>query len=128
MNALLDTHALIWAGSDRKKLGADALNAISASGNILLVSAASAWEIATKVRIGKMPEALALERDFIPIITAAGYLQLPINVEHALSAGRMRELHKDPFDRMIAAQALSFNIPVISNDVALDTFGVQRIW
>lgn len=101
---------------------------MGAAENELLVSAVSAWEIATKVRIGKMPDAILLERDFTAILTASGYIPVPVTVEQALAAGRLAGTHRDPFDRMLAAQALDIGIPVISNDTALDTFGVQRIW
>ncbi len=94
----------------------------------LLVSAASAWEISTKVRIGKMPEAQALETRFVEWMLIAGYTLLPVTVQHGLTAGRLMGTHRDPFDRMIAAQALALDIPVISADVKLDAFGVRRIW
>lgn len=128
MNALLDTHTLIWAGGDRAKLSKRAIQILEASENVLLVSAASAWEIATKVRLGKMPEAIVLERDFVSILASAGYLPTPVTLEQALAAGRLPGKHRDPFDRMIAAQALDLKIPVISSDAELDGFGIERIW
>jgi len=128
VDALLDTHTLIWATTFPPTLSSNAAEFIASNQNRLFVSAASAWEIATKVRIGKLPGAEGLERDFIAIINRAGYLQLPIAAINGLEAGRMQGKHKDPFDRMIAAQALALDIPVISNDAELDTFGVRRIW
>jgi PIN domain nuclease of toxin-antitoxin system len=94
----------------------------------ILVSAASAWEIATKVRLGKMPGAENLEREFLSAMNVAGYTLLPIEAPAALRAGRLPAPHRDPFDRMIAAQALGLDIPVVSPDTRLDQFGVRRIW
>ncbi len=96
--------------------------------NALLISAASAWEIATKVRLGKLPGAEKLEKDLIGVTVRAGYSWLAITPEVALRAGRLTGKHSDPFDRMIAAQALALDIDVISNDAKLDEFGVRRIW
>ncbi len=92
------------------------------------MSAASAWEIATKFRLGKLNFARALAEDFIPKITAAGFLLLPISVEHALRAGLLPGEHRDPFDRMLAAQAIHEDLPLLSNDPQLDIFGVRREW
>lgn len=95
---------------------------------MVLVSAASAWEIATKVRLGKLPNAEVLEKDFLDLMEDAGYTLLPIDATSALRAGRLISEHRDPFDRMIAAQALADDIPVISADSKLDLLGVRRIW
>jgi len=94
----------------------------------VLVSAASAWELATKVRLGKLPEAEPFENRFLDAVSGAGYTLLPIKADVALRAGRLMANHGDPFDRMIAAQALSLDIPVISADRQLDLFGIHRIW
>ena len=96
--------------------------------NEIFVSAASAWEIATKVRLGKFPEAAPFERRFLQATAEAGYLLLPIEPETALRAGRLTAPHGDPFDRIIAAQALALDIPIISIDTKLDAFGIRRIW
>jgi len=102
--------------------------AINAEADSVLVSAASAWEIATKVRLGKLPGAQALERRFLDAMDDAGYLLLSIDVPTALRAGRLTGDHRDPFDRLIAAQALAHDIPIISADPQLDAFGIRRIW
>jgi len=128
MEYLIDTHTLIWAATDSSRLSARAAALIADERNILHVSATSAWEIATKVRISKLPEAILLEGDFERTVQQAGYRLLPISTEVALRAGRLLGKHKDPFDRMIAAQALALDIPVVSNDKLLDEFGVRRIW
>jgi len=128
MKVLLDTHTLIWAGVDETQLSRSAKALIVDARTTLCVSAASAWEIATKVRLGKLPEAVALERDFVAILQREGYELLPIEVKTALRAGRLLGVHRDPWDRMIAAQALEMDIPIISIDSKLDEFGVRRIW
>jgi PIN domain nuclease of toxin-antitoxin system len=93
-----------------------------------LVSAASAWEIATKVRLGKLPSAESIEKNFLSIAQQSGFVLVPIEPEIALQAGRLPGTHGDPFDRMIAAEALAQNIAVLSLDRELDTFGIRRIW
>jgi PIN domain nuclease of toxin-antitoxin system len=128
MKYLIDTHALLWAAFRPEELSPRAIDAMRSPANEIVVSAASAWEIATKFRLGKLPFAQPLAEDFIPKVTAAGYLLLPISVEHALRAGRLAGEHKDPFDRMLAAQAIHEDLPLISNDTQLDSFGVRRIW
>lgn len=128
MRVLLDTHTLLWAAYSPKFLGQEASALIADSMNVTLVSAASAWEIATKLRLGKLPGAEVLEREFIDRVNEAGYTFLPISVESALRAGRLRGDHCDPFDRMLAAQALEEDIPILSTDTKLDSFGIRRIW
>jgi len=109
-------------------LSRQAREMIADEGNVILVSAASAWEIATKVRLGKLPGAEKLERNYLDVLDDAGYTQLLIDSEVALRAGRLPADHRDPFDRMIAAQALALDIPVLSPDPMLDQFAVRRIW
>ena len=96
--------------------------------NEILVSAVSAFEIATKVRIGKLTGAEQFELEFTARIKKAGYRLLPVEVECALRAGRLPGPHRDPFDRLLAAQALAEDMPIISRDPKLDSFGVRRIW
>ena len=128
MRVLIDTHALIWAATEPGRLTAKAVAAILEERNELMVSAATAWEIATKVRLGRLPEAAGLETNLIDRLGDAGYTLRAITVEDGLRAGRLVGEHQEPFDRMIAAQALSEDIPVISVDTKLDGFGVRRIW
>ncbi len=128
MKILLDTNVVLWAALAPDKMTAAAAAAISDTRNDLLISAASAWEIATKVRLGKLPEATKLEQNFISSSQAAGYTLLPIHADTALRSGRLLGAHRDPFDRMIAAQALQLDIPVISADLNLYSFGIRRIW
>lgn len=128
MRILLDTHTLLWAAFDEESLSRRARRLIQSSGNEIIVSAASAWEVATKCRLGKLDFARDLAESFVSEVTTAGYLLLPISPEHAQRAGLLPGEHKDPFDRMLAAQAIHENLPLLSNDSQLDVFGVRREW
>jgi PIN domain nuclease of toxin-antitoxin system len=128
VKVLLDTHALLWATLSPSSLSRKASAIIADEENVILISAASAWEIATKVRLGKLPGAENLEKEFLRVMEDAGYTLFPIDVQDALRAGRLSGEYRDPFDRMIAAQALAEDIPVLSMDVKLDSFGIRRIW
>lgn len=128
MRVLLDTHSLLWAVLAPESLSRKAARITKDEANLILVSAATAWEIATKVRIGKLPGAERFEREFIETVESAGYVLLPLGVSTALRAGRLAGDHRDPFDRMIAAQALAEDIPILSADPRLDSFGVHRMW
>jgi PIN domain nuclease of toxin-antitoxin system len=128
MKVLLDTHTLLWATLSKAKLNSRTAALIADTSNEIFVSAASAWEIATKVRLGKLNEAIHLERQFLAKMDEAGYTLLSITTAHALRAGRLPGDHRDPFDRMIAAQALAEDIPILSIDPKLDSFGISRIW
>ena len=99
-----------------------------AAGNTVLVSSASAWEIATKFRIGKLPDASDLLADFAGYMARERFEGLPISTDHAVRAGLLPGPHKDPFDRMLIAQAQAENVPILSNDAAFDTYSVRRLW
>jgi len=128
MKVLLDTCTIIWATLSPSALSREAQEIIADEGNVILVSSASAWEIATKVRVGKLPGTEKLERNYLDVMEDAGYTQIPINTETALRAGRLTAEHRNPFDRMLAAQALALDVPVLSPDPKLDQFGVRRVW
>ena len=128
MKVLLDTCVLIWATLSPKFLAEKARETIADQNNDIFVSAASAWEIATKVRLGKLPGVEKLERDYLDVIDNAGYTQLSIDTQSALRAGRFTSAHRDPFDRIIAAQALAMDIPVLSPDAQFEALGARRIW
>ncbi len=128
MTVLLDTCVVLWATLGTANLTRTAAGIIADEKHTILVSAVTAWEIATKVRSGKMPEAEKLEGVFLEKMREAGYALLAIRPEDALRAGRLPGPHRDPFDRMLAAQALAADIPILSNDEALDQFGVRRVW
>jgi PIN domain nuclease of toxin-antitoxin system len=128
MQALLDTHTLLWWLSDEPALTAAARKIIADTKNLILVSAASAWEIATKVRLGKLPTAADLAADFAGHLEREGFQMLAISWDHAIRAGLLPGPHRDPFDRMLIAQAQAENIPILSNEVLFDTYGVRRVW
>jgi PIN domain nuclease of toxin-antitoxin system len=128
VTVLLDTHALLWAFVAPVSLSREASRILAGETDEILVSAASAWEIATKVRNGKLPEAIALELRFEEALTEVGYALLSIDAGIALRAARLPGQHRDPFDRILAAQALALDIPIVSKDPKLDQFGVRRLW
>ncbi|OYX61585.1 MAG: twitching motility protein PilT [Novosphingobium sp. 32-60-15] len=128
MKLLLDTHALIWwlAGDDA--LSIPARQAIADEANAVAVSAASAMEVATKFRIGKLAQAALLAQNFEAIIADQGFVELPITVHHARLAGEMKIDHKDPFDRLLIAQAQAEDMVLVSNEALFDGFAVKRLW
>jgi PIN domain nuclease of toxin-antitoxin system len=128
VQALLDTHALLWWLSDDPALTKHARKIIAETRNVVFVSAASAWEIATKVRLGKLPSAADLAGDFTGYLEREGFQILAISAEHAIRAGLLPGRHKDPFDRMLIAQAQAENMPVVSNEAVFDTYGLRRLW
>jgi len=128
VKVLLDTCTVLWATLAPSSLSEKARETIADGANVILVSAASAWEISTKVRLGKLPGAERLERDYLDVMEDAGYTLLEIDTASALRAGRLVAEHRDPFDRMLAAQALGLDIVVLSPDALLDGFGVRRMW
>jgi len=95
---------------------------------VVFVSAASAWEISTKVRIGKLPGAVEVAERFMEVIGRQDFEAISITVEHARLAGLLPGEHRDPFDRMLIAQAQIEGIALVSNEQLFDGFGVRRIW
>ena len=128
MRLLLDTHTLLWWLFDDPQLSAKARALIADPGNTVLVSTASAWEVAIKHRIGKLPEAGEAVRRFASLIREARMEALPIGIEHALQAGSFSMAHRDPFDRMLAAQSLIEGVPLVTQDPAFGAFGVETVW
>lgn len=128
LRLLLDTHALIWWLAGDEALSLRAREAIEDQANSIAVSAASAMEVATKFRIGKLPDAALLAQDFEAIIADQAFAELPITVHHARRAGEMDIAHKDPFDRFLIAQAQSEDMVLISNEALFDSFAVKRLW
>lgn len=123
---MIDTHALLWWFVDDTALTKRARTVMEA--NEIFVSAASAWEIATKVRLGKLPTAADLVADLAGYLTREQFEMLPISAEHAIRAGLLPGPHKDPFDRMLIAQAQAEDMPIVSNEALFDSYGVRRIW
>jgi PIN domain nuclease of toxin-antitoxin system len=125
---LLDTHALIWWLIDAPELSAKASQLIAVESNEIFVSAASIWEIATKYRIGRLPNMGAFMADYSDEIEREGFEPLSISLRHAHLAGSLEGAHKDPFDRMLIAQALLEEMTLLSNESLFDGYGVMRIW
>jgi PIN domain nuclease of toxin-antitoxin system len=128
LRALLDTHALLWWLSDDPSLPRAARQFIAETKNTLIVSAASAWEIAVKVRLGKLPTAADLAADFSGLVQREGFELLAISSEHGIRAALLPGPHRDPFDRMLIAQAQAENMPIVSNEASFESYGVRRIW
>ena len=124
---LLDTHTLLWYAADSPSLTATASSMITQTPDVY-VSAATAWEIRTKFRLGKLPGAVAVARDVSAAVRRMAFLELPIRLVDAELAGSLPGTHGDPFDRMLAAQAIGHSLLVVSNDASLDAFGVTRVW
>jgi PIN domain nuclease of toxin-antitoxin system len=124
---LLDTHALVWWLEGCEKLSAKARRTIEDADTVVLVSAASAWELAIKSRLGKF-KSRELAYGLDEQLAEEGFVALPISIEHALRAGGLDSPQKDPFDRMLIAQAQIEIVPVISKDTAFDDLAVGRIW
>jgi len=125
---LLDTHAFLWWLFDDPKLSQSARECIRKRGNTIFVSAASAWEISTKHRLGKLPEASVVVTQFSRLLKRAGMEALDVSVEHALLAGTLAIAHCDPFDRMLAAQSRLENLPLLTRDPALAMFDIDLLW
>jgi PIN domain nuclease of toxin-antitoxin system len=125
---LLDTHALIWWLAADDALSLTARDAIADPANAVFVSAASAWEIATKHRIGKLPQAAILAADIAGFVAAEGFNELPVSIRHGQLAGNLPRIHKDPFDRMLIAQAVTADMTIVSNETLFAAYGVARLW
>ena len=128
MRVLLDTHALLWWLSGDPSLPLPARAVIADPDNEVFVSAASAWEIATKHRLGKLPGAGPLAVDFAREVEAQGFLSLPITLSHGQDAGALTLPQRDRFDRMLVAQALAERMVLVSNEKSFDAAGVVRVW
>ena len=129
MNFLLDTHAFVWAVTNPDRLGVDGLARISDPTSELYVSAATAWELATKVRLGKFPAAEPLVAQYGRIVEQLGAIHLPISHAHSLRSGSLTWGHRDPFDRMLAAQAMLEHHCLITKDREFSALaGLETVW
>jgi PIN domain nuclease of toxin-antitoxin system len=128
MRLLLDTHALLWSFNSDPSLSAEARRVIEDGSNEIFVSAASAWEIAMKVRLGKLPTGYDLILDLNSYLTQLGFESLSVSTKHAVRAGMLPGDHRDPFDRMLIAQSQTEDLPIISNDRIFDHYHVHRVW
>jgi PIN domain nuclease of toxin-antitoxin system len=125
---LLDTHVLLWWLTDDERLSDGARQAIADEGNEVFVSAASAWEIATKQRLGKLGDVPDAAARFTELVDADGFLHLPVSHLHGLRAGGYDNAHRDPFDRMLAAQSEIESLVLVTRDPAFDDFRCRTLW
>jgi len=125
---LLDTQVLLWWLAGDAGLSARGQAAIGDEGNEVFVSAASAWELATKRRSGRLPGIDAVMLDLDGALRGQGFVALPISVRHGQAAWALPGPHRDPFDRMLMAQAMLEDMSLVSNEVAFDAYGVRRLW
>ena len=128
MRLLLDTHTFLWWLDGDRRLSRKARALIAEDTNAVFVSAASAWEISTKARLGKLPGAVDVAADITGCVASQGFTGLDITIIHAQRAGRLPGKHRDPFDRMLIAQAQYEDLPIVSNERLFDSYGVTRIW
>lgn len=128
MRLLLDTHAILWWLQGDTALSTRARETIADDASDIFVSAASAMEITTKYRIGKLPRATAAAHAFELMVDSQGFIPLPIGLLHAQVAGLLPIPHKDPFDRLLIAQAQIEVLTLVSNEALFDEFGVTRLW
>lgn len=128
MRLLLDTHAFLWWLDGDRRLEPAVRRLIADEDNAIFVSAAAAWEIATKFRLGKLDGAAAVAADIGGALASQGFLALHITIRHAQMAGGLAGPLRDPFDRMLIAQCHAEGLPLVSIDTAFDTYGVRRVW
>jgi PIN domain nuclease of toxin-antitoxin system len=124
LDLLLDTHTLLWWLTGDPALSMPARAAIEDTGNTVYVSTASVWEIATKFRVGKLPNAAANAAGLAGALAAEGFVSLA----HGQAAGALPGPHRDPFDRMLMAQAMLGDLVLMSNEQRFDAYGVRRLW
>ena len=128
MTLLLDTHAFLWFCQDDPSLTAAAKSQNEHAENQKLVSIASCWEIAIKAGLGKLNLGEPAETYLPNALAQTGFHVLPISLAHATGVESLPPHHKDPFDRLLVAQALAEAIPLVSGDTAFDLYGVTRLW
>jgi PIN domain nuclease of toxin-antitoxin system len=125
---LLDTHALIWVTYQPEKLSDRARRILQDEDSVIHVSAISGFEIAQKYRLGKLEIARSYAENFSGELAKDGFLPMALTPDHARLAGVMTMSHRDPFDRMLIAQAQIEQMTIISNEKLFDQFGVIRLW
>jgi PIN domain nuclease of toxin-antitoxin system len=128
MRVLLDAHTMIWAGDDPAKVPAAAMSLMQDSANELLISAGTIWEMAIKAALGKLPLSLSFRQWLDKAIVDMRLSIMAITVDHVERITGLPFHHRDPFDRLLAAQSLTEKISLVSGDVVFDAYGVSRIW
>jgi PIN domain nuclease of toxin-antitoxin system len=128
MRLLVDTHAFFWWLTIDRKLSRRALEALEDEGNEILVSAVVAWELATKSRLGKWPEGHVAVHEMDDFVRVNDLQPLPISIDHGRLAGLLPGRHRDPFDRMLAAQSKIEGVPLVTADPFFRDFGTSTLW
>lgn len=127
MNYLLDTHVFLWLLRDPRQLPIRIQTIAADRSATLLLSIVTPWEMAIKVTVGKLDVADILD-DFEAIAARGEYAVVPTTAQQVIRGGRLPLYHRDPFDRLLAAQALDLNVPLMNADEIFDAYGVNRIW
>jgi PIN domain nuclease of toxin-antitoxin system len=127
LRLLLDTHALIWWSGDRERLAPDTIKEIE-DAEAVFVSPVSAYEMELKFQNGKLPGVAALLPILASYLRQMSFTVLPVDLHHASLAGKMPLKHRDPFDRILIAQATLENLTIVSNEELFEDYGVRRLW
>ena len=125
MNLLLDTHALLWAVSEPQRLAPRAAALIIDPGNSVYVSAVNTWEMVIKAGLGRLEAPFG---ELSRIFEATGFFELPVTIAHSLRVLELPALHRDPFDRLLVAQALEEGLTLVSRDSAVAAYGAPVVW
>lgn len=128
MRVLLDTHAVLWFAAGAADLSATARACALDPTNEVLVSHATAWELAIKTGLGKLKLDRDLPRWLERHVAGNGFAYLPIALHHTLEVARLPRHHGDPFDRLLVAQCAAEHLALVSRDPAFDTYGIKRVW
>jgi len=128
VRVLLDTHAFVWWLEGSPRLSRRARSVLEREGNEIFVSAATAWELTTKARLGRLPFASEVAADVFGAIVGQGFHPLDITTVHAQRAGWLPGHHADPWDRMLIAQAQAEGLAVVSDETRFDEYGITRVW
>lgn len=128
MRVLIDAHALLWAVDDPGQLSGPATAALQHVGNQLFIGAGTIWEISIKVGLGKLNLSLPYRQWIERAIADLGMAVLPITVEYADRQVTLPQHHRDPFDRLLIAQAVTNSMPIVTADAQFDAYGIARIW
>jgi PIN domain nuclease of toxin-antitoxin system len=128
MRILLDTHVMVWALTSPDKLSAPARKLIENSKHTLLISAVTPWEISIKYRLGKLPQGESILADYEQVLKHFGAEELTVSSRHAITSGAFSQVHRDPFDRLLAAQAFVERVSLVTADAAFTSFPITSIW
>ncbi|MFH0974267.1 MAG: type II toxin-antitoxin system VapC family toxin [Spirochaetota bacterium] len=128
MNYILDTHVLLWFANNDPRISEKAENIIKTSKNNIFLSSAVVWEISIKLKLGKINIDVDLDTFVSEIIRAYNFIPFPVTIPHAIQVYNLKEIHKDPFDRMLIAQSISSGYPIITSDSQIKKYKVKTVW